>query len=33
LADVPCSGDGALRKLPGRFNCWSPFDSISLHTV
>lgn len=33
LADVPCSGDGALRKLPGRWKKWSPKDGIHLHPL
>ena len=31
LADVPCSGDGAIRKLPNRWSNWSTKDGISLH--
>ena len=31
LVDVPCSGDGALRKLPGRWRYWSVHDAIHLH--
>ena len=33
LADVPCSGDGALRKLPGRWKKWTPMDGIHLHPL
>ena len=33
LADVPCSGDGAIRKLPDRWRDWSPLDGHSLHIV
>ena len=33
LVDVPCSGDGAIRKLPARWRFWSTSDGISLHRV
>ena len=31
ICDVPCSGDGAIRKLPERAKNWSPLDAIDLH--
>lgn len=33
LADVPCSGDGAIRKLPTKWRGWSAKDGYSLHPV
>lgn len=33
LADVPCSGDGAIRKLPLKWRGWSTKDGMSLHSV
>lgn len=31
LADVPCTGDGAIRKIPQKWRTWSPRDGICLH--
>lgn len=31
LADVPCTGDGAIRKLPNRWSNWAARDGIGLH--
>lgn len=31
LADVPCSGDGTMRKNPGLWRDWSPAMGIGLH--
>lgn len=31
LVDAPCSGDGAIRKLPQRWKFWKPVDGIHLH--
>ena len=31
LCDVPCSGDGTLRKNPGIWKNWSPMDGNGLH--
>jgi 16S rRNA C967 or C1407 C5-methylase (RsmB/RsmF family) len=31
LVDAPCSGDGAIRKLPMRWRMWKPVDGIHLH--
>ncbi len=31
LADVPCSGDGAIRKIPERWADWSTRDGMGLH--
>ncbi|KAK7683830.1 hypothetical protein QCA50_013206 [Cerrena zonata] len=31
LCDVPCSGDGTLRKNPGIWKSWSPMDGNGLH--
>jgi len=33
LVDVPCSGDGAIRKLPTRWRVWSPLDGVHLHIL
>jgi 16S rRNA C967 or C1407 C5-methylase (RsmB/RsmF family) len=33
LCDVPCSGDGATRKLPIKWAKWHPSDGISLHPL
>jgi 16S rRNA C967 or C1407 C5-methylase (RsmB/RsmF family) len=33
MADVPCSGDGTLRKDPRLWSGWSPRDALELHTV
>ncbi len=33
LADVPCSGDGAMRKLPNKWSNWHTQDGMSLHTL
>jgi len=31
LADVPCSGDGTLRKHPALWDKWKPKDALDLH--
>lgn len=31
LCDVPCSGDGTMRKNPGIWKNWSPMDGNGLH--
>lgn len=31
LCDVPCSGDGAIRKLPNKWRHWSYKDGAGLH--
>ena len=31
LCDVPCSGDGAIRKLPNKWRHWSYKDGSGLH--
>lgn len=33
LADVPCSGDGAIRKLPNRWKWWKTADGHMLHDL
>jgi tRNA (cytosine34-C5)-methyltransferase len=33
LADVPCSGDGTLRKSPDIWSSWTPGNGISLHAM
>ena len=33
LADVPCSGDGAIRKLPDKWKDWNPLDGNSLNKL
>lgn len=33
LADVPCTGDGAIRKIPRKWEKWSPRDGIALHSL
>lgn len=33
LVDVPCSGDGAIRKIPQRWKRWGTTDGIDLHPV
>lgn len=33
LADVPCSGDGAIRKLPDKWRNWNPLDGNALNTL
>lgn len=33
LADVPCSGDGAIRKLPMRWRSWGTKDAINIHKI
>lgn len=33
LADVPCSGDAVMRKLPHKWKKWSPKDGLSLHKL
>ena len=33
LVDAPCSGDGAIRKLPQRWKMWKPIDGIHLHML
>eukprot|EP01017_Pseudomicrothorax_dubius_P011791 TRINITY_DN1449_c0_g1_i4.p1 TRINITY_DN1449_c0_g1~~TRINITY_DN1449_c0_g1_i4.p1 ORF type:complete len:449 (-),score=120.71 TRINITY_DN1449_c0_g1_i4:1370-2716(-) len=33
LADVPCSGDGAIRKLPQVWQRWSARDAMGLHRL
>ena len=32
LADVPCSGDGTMRRSPGGWAAWAVRDGLSLHT-
>lgn len=31
ICDVPCSGDGAIRKAPNKWSKWKPIDGISHH--
>lgn len=31
LVDVPCSGDGAIRKIPMKWRNWRAFDGVNLH--
>jgi len=31
LCDVPCSGDGAIRKIPNKWKFWSYKDGMGLH--
>lgn len=33
LADVPCSSDAVMRKLPHKWRNWTPRDSLSLHKL
>jgi len=33
LVDVPCSGDGAIRKLPNRWKWWKSTDGMVLHEL
>ena len=33
LVDVPCSGDGAIRKIHSRWKYWSAKDGLDLHHV
>jgi multisite-specific tRNA:(cytosine-C5)-methyltransferase len=33
LCDVPCSGDGATRKLPIKWAKWHTSDGVSLHPL
>jgi 16S rRNA C967 or C1407 C5-methylase (RsmB/RsmF family) len=33
LCDVPCSGDGTLRKNPAIWKKWNPGQSLSLHKL
>ena len=33
LADVPCSGDGTLRKSPDLWKKWTPASGVDLHTL
>jgi len=33
LVDVPCSGDGAIRKLPNRWKWWKSQDGHALHEL
>lgn len=33
LCDVPCSGDGATRKLPNKWSNWHSRDGLSLHPL
>lgn len=33
LADVPCSGDGAIRKLPDKWKNWNPLDGNALNSL
>lgn len=33
LADVPCSGDGTLRKSPDLWRKWNPSSGVDLHTL
>jgi multisite-specific tRNA:(cytosine-C5)-methyltransferase len=33
LCDVPCSGDGAIRKIPQKWQKWTCADGTSLHPL
>lgn len=33
LADVPCTGDGAIRKIPRKWEKWSTNDGFALHSL
>lgn len=33
LCDVPCSGDGATRKLPNKWSNWHSNDGMVLHPL
>ena len=33
LADVPCSGDGATRKIPNKWFDWTTDEALSLHPL
>jgi len=33
LADVPCTGDGAIRKIPRKWEKWSTRDGLALHSL
>ena len=33
LCDVPCTGDGAARKLPTRWMKWSARDATAIHPL
>ena len=33
MVDAPCSGDGAIRKLPNRWRSWTTKDGFALHKV
>jgi 16S rRNA C967 or C1407 C5-methylase (RsmB/RsmF family) len=33
LCDVPCSGDGTLRKTPSIWSSWSPHQAFGLHSL
>lgn len=33
LVDAPCSGDGAVRKIPSRWREWSTADGREMHAV
>ena len=33
LCDVPCSGDGTVRKQPAIWNTWATTSGISLHPL
>lgn len=33
LADVPCSGDGAIRKYPSRLENWSTKEALNIHST
>lgn len=33
LCDVPCTGDGATRKLPNKWSNWHSRDGMSLHPL
>jgi multisite-specific tRNA:(cytosine-C5)-methyltransferase len=33
LADVPCTGDGATRKIPEKWTTWTTADGMVLHPL
>jgi len=33
MCDVPCSSDAAIRKIPQKWQSWSPRDSQTLHPL
>lgn len=33
LADVPCTGDGAVRKLPIKWEKWTTSDGLGIHSL